>query len=105
LWLKGTIPELRDWLAARCDKRTDVEKAVWEKLKADSRPLGQYSTAERSIADKMHKKMLEMNDCESEALDKLSGSAWLQVFDPTCTAIAPEARSLAEGRTLCPRKN
>ena len=103
--LEGTIPELRDWLAARCDNRTDVEKAVWEKLKADPRPIGQYSTAERSIADKMQKKMLEMYSCESEALNELSGSAWLQVFDPTCTTIAPEARSLAEGRTLCAREN
>jgi hypothetical protein len=103
--LEGTIPELNDWLAARCDKRTDVEKAVWEKLKADPRPLGQYSTAERSIADKMQKKMSQMHDCESDVLNKLSGSAWLQVFDPTCTAIAPEARTIAEGRTLCPRKN
>src|SRR5262249_24151623 len=31
--LEGTLPELRDWLAARCDKRTDVEKEVWEKIK------------------------------------------------------------------------
>jgi hypothetical protein len=103
--LEGTIPELRDWLAARCDKRTDVEKAVWEKLEADPRPTGQYSTPERSIADKMNKKMLEMYHCESEALNKLSGGAWLQMFDPTCTVSAPEARSLAEAGTLCPRKN
>src|SRR5262249_17527218 len=33
--LEGTVPELRDWLAARCDKRTDVEKAVWEKSRID----------------------------------------------------------------------
>ncbi|MHC2250001.1 COG3904 family protein [Bradyrhizobium elkanii] len=103
--LEGTIPELRDWLAAQCDKRTDVEKAVWEKLMADTRPIGQHSTAERSIFDKMIKEMSVMHNCESKALDKLSGSAWLQMFDPTCTAIAPEARALAENRTLCTRKN
>jgi len=103
--LEGTILELKDWLAARCDKRTDVEKAVSEKLNADPRPLGQYSAAERSIADKMHKKMVEMHSCETDALDKLSGGAWLQSFDPTCSTIAPEARSLAEHRSLCPRKN
>jgi hypothetical protein len=53
----------------------------------------------------MSKKMSEMHGCESDALDKLSGSAWLQVFDPTCAAMVPEARSLAEDRGLCPRKN
>jgi hypothetical protein len=26
--LEGVIPGLKDWLAARCDKRTDIEKAV-----------------------------------------------------------------------------
>jgi hypothetical protein len=103
--LEGTIPELRDWLAARCDKRTDVEKAVWEKIEKDPRPMGQYSTAERSIFDKMEKKVLEMDSCEREALYKLSGSAWLQVFDPTCAAMVPEARSLAEEHDFCPRKN
>lgn len=102
--LEGTIPELRDWLAAQCDKRTDVERAVWHKFKADARPIGEYSTAERSIVDKMQNKMLEMLHCESEALHKLSGSSWLQVFDPTCTAIAPEARSLAEKQSFCLRK-
>jgi hypothetical protein len=99
--LEGTIPELNDWLAAQCDKRTDVEKAVWEKLMADSRPTGQYSPAERSIADKMQKKMSAMHFCEFDALAKLSGSAWLQMFDPTCTAIAPEARSQEGVSTLC----
>ena len=103
--LDGTIPELRDWLAARCDKRTDVEKAVWEKITADPRPIGQLSTAERSIFDKMLKKMSVMHNCENETLDKLSGSAWLQVFDPTCAAIVPEAWSLLEERNFCPRKN
>jgi hypothetical protein len=103
--LEGTIPELKDWLATRCDRRTNMEKAAWEKLRADPRPVGQYSTAEQSVADKMLKKMSEMHSCERDALDKLSGSAWLQVFDPTCAAIAPEARSLAEDRSLCPRGN
>jgi hypothetical protein len=103
--LGGTIPQLKDWLAARCDKRTDVEKAVWEKVEADPRPLGQYSTAERVIFDKMQKKMSEIYHCKIEALHKLSGSAWLQVFDPTCEGMVPEARSLAEERAFCPRKN
>jgi len=103
--LDCTIPELRDWLAARCDKRTDVEKAVWEKITADPRPIGQLSMAERSIFDKMLKNMSVMHNCENENLDKLSGSAWLQVFDPTCAAIVPEARSVLEERNFCPKKN
>lgn len=101
--LEGTIPELRDWLAARCDKRTDLEKAIWEKLK--TRLVGSGSAAEQSIMDKTGKKMLEMHRCEDDALDKLSGRAWVRMFDPTCAAMAPEARSLAEDHGLCSPEN
>jgi len=92
--LEGVIPALRDWLAARCDKRTDVEKAMWEKIATDRRPMGQYSAAERSIVDMMLKKMREVSDCDRVTLDKLSADSWLEMFDPTCTIIAPEARQV-----------
>jgi hypothetical protein len=62
--LEGVIPELKDWLAARCDKRTDVERAIWEKMMADPRLLKQQSAAERSIFDMMEKKMGKVRDCE-----------------------------------------
>jgi hypothetical protein len=53
--LEGVIPELKDWLAAKCDDRTDVEKALW-KMMADPRPMRQLSAADRSIFDMMEKK-------------------------------------------------
>jgi hypothetical protein len=97
--LEGTILELKDWLAARCDIRTDVERAVWEKIRADPRPVGLYSPSDKVIFEALKKKMLTLYNCESETLNELSGDAWLQMFDPTCTAIAPEARSsIAERR-------
>jgi hypothetical protein len=51
--LEGVMPELKDWLAARCDKRTDVEKVVWEKMKG--KPAGTGG----AIADMLSKKMDE----------------------------------------------
>jgi hypothetical protein len=33
--LEGIISELKDWVAAKCDTRTDVEKALWKKMMAD----------------------------------------------------------------------
>jgi|SRR6185437_15643941 len=89
----GIIPELKDWLTARCDKRTDVEKAVWEKFMSNPHPIGQYSPADRAIFDLLQKKSSTIHGCESDTLDGLSGDAWLQIFDPTCTIIAPEARA------------
>jgi hypothetical protein len=85
--LEGVIPELKDWLSARCDERTDVEKALWKKMMADPRPLGQQSVAERSLFDMMEKKMSRVRGCEDEALDELSADAWLQMFDPKCEII------------------
>ena len=75
--LEGVIPDLKDWLAARCDKRTDVEKAIWAKMMADPRLHGELSAAERSISDMMHRKMSEMDSCEFNTLNELAGSAWL----------------------------
>jgi hypothetical protein len=90
---EGVVPELKDWLAARCDKRTDVEKAIWTRMMADPRPLGRQSEAERSLFHMMYKKMVAVHDCETETLNELSADSWLQTFDPTCTAITLEARS------------
>ena len=64
--------------------------------------IGQYSTAERSIADMMEKKMSKMHSCESEALSKLSGSAWLQMFDPTRPL--RQRLGLVEGQLLPPKE-
>jgi hypothetical protein len=86
--LKGIIPELKDWMAARCDTRTDVEKALWKKMVADPRhPVPTEGTAERSLFDLMQKKMAEMYSCEDNNVDTLSAEAWLQMFDPKCEII------------------
>jgi len=60
---KGFIPELQDWIAAKCDTRTDVEKAAWENLK-DKSPA-RMTAAERLISDMLKKKMSELDDCSS----------------------------------------
>ncbi len=97
--LEGTIPELTDWLDAQCDKRTDVERAVWEKTKRLTRPS---SPVDQLIWDKILKKMTDVSRCKSQTLEKLAGSAWVAMFDPTCANIAFEARSLAVERGFCP---
>jgi hypothetical protein len=106
--LEGTIPELKDWLAARCDKRTNVEKAIWEKMMADPRPIGQQSAGERSIFDMMEKKMAELDGCKAETLNELSADAWLQMFDPKCTIIRQDivdwALAPTAARTFCDRQ-
>lgn len=75
---EGFIPELKDWMDARCDKRTDVEKAMWEELK-EKRPA-QMTLTEKSVSDLLLKKVVEQDKCQSEALSKLSLEAYLKMF-------------------------
>jgi hypothetical protein len=76
--LEGFIPELKDWMDAHCDKRTDVEKAIWEELKDKSK--AQMTLTEESVSDLLLKKVVEQDKCESEALSELSHQAHLKMF-------------------------
>jgi hypothetical protein len=106
--LEGIIPELKDWLAARCDTRTDVEKALWKKMMVDPRLIGQQSAAERSLFDMMEKKMQKIHWCEDNNVNTLSAEAWLQMFDPKCEIIRQDIEdwSLAppEAKAFCDRQ-
>ncbi len=54
---EGPIPELNDWISARCDTRTEAEKNLWRQMMADTRLLGQQSALEQSSFALMSKKM------------------------------------------------
>jgi hypothetical protein len=107
--LEGIIPELKDWIAARCDTRTDVEKALWKKMMAEPRPIGQLSAADRSLFDLLDKKMQAIYGCEEDNVDTLSAEAWLQMFDPKCEIIRQDIEdwsSLAppQAKAFCDRQ-
>ena len=46
----GFIPELRDWVDARCDNRSQAERTVWDK------PYNERTPAERAIIGKILEK-------------------------------------------------
>jgi hypothetical protein len=106
--LEGIIPELKDWLAARCDKRTDVEKAIWEKMMADPRPIGRQSATDRSLFDLMERKMQRIHACEEDSVNTLSAEAWLQMFDPKCEIIRQDIEDWSsaptEAQAFCDRQ-
>jgi hypothetical protein len=90
--LEGIVPELKDWVDARCDKRTDVEKAAWAALK--NKTPAQMTGAERSISDMLVEKMSEMNKCSSRAISGLSHEAFSKMFwEPKKDALCGEYRS------------
>jgi hypothetical protein len=106
--LEGIIPELKDWVAARCDKRTDVEKALWKNMMADLRHVPKQSTPERSLFDLMQQKMSELHACEDDAVGTLSAEAWLEMFDPKCEIIRQDIEDWSgaptEARAFCDRQ-
>lgn len=75
---QGFIPELSDWMSARCDKLTDVEKALWEahkdKIPADETP------EEKKIMQMLMEKISAKDQCEDDALAELSTKARRQIF-------------------------
>ena len=67
----GFIPDLRDWVNARCDNRTDVEGKNWDD-KAHAEP----TTAERSMSDMSKKKNEVQLNCERKLQDELALRAY-----------------------------
>ena len=77
---KGTMTELKDWFDALCDKRTGVEKVLWESIK--DKGLTQMTAAEKSIGDMLLPKMVAKGQCEEGQREKLRKEAWSQMFQP-----------------------
>jgi hypothetical protein len=72
----GVIPGLKDWLDARCDKRTDVDKRVIDALDAKSM-RGELTEDEQKMYIALMQKFLEPQaDCEGRWKDKLREDAW-----------------------------
>jgi hypothetical protein len=93
--LEGFIPELKDWIDARCDTRTDVEKAAWRAL--EHKITAQMTTAEKSISERLQKKMLDLDNCSSKELGELNHQARLRMFwqprkEALCADYHPDSR-------------
>jgi len=76
--LEGFIPELKDWIDARCDKRTAVEKVVSEELK--DKPRTHLSATEKKVMELLDEEEFERLVCEDKAREELSREAKLKMF-------------------------
>ena len=70
----GNMVELRDWLDARCDKRTDVEKRLARLL--DTKRYADLSTDEKEMKVALARKLVEQVHCENALKDKMREDAW-----------------------------
>jgi hypothetical protein len=72
----GFIPELKGWVNAKCDKRSEIEKRVDDALE-EKRNRGQRLTPEEeSIRLMLGKKMEARVYCEGDAGDDMREKAW-----------------------------
>jgi hypothetical protein len=72
----GVIPELQDWLDAKCDERTDVDKRIMDALEAKFM-RGELTADEEKMRSALGKKFLEpLVYCEEKWKDRLREDAW-----------------------------
>jgi len=78
---EGFIPELADWVAARCDKLTKDEKASWEIMKDKNDAESQEVGISREAGIDILKKLEEQDKCEREEQKILAAQALFKAFD------------------------
>ncbi len=84
---KGFIPELFDWVAVRCEKLTESEKALWEIMK--DRPGGTLTDSDQIIVKKILFKLVEQRQCENEVQGQLFIEALLKAREGRISPIQP----------------
>jgi hypothetical protein len=70
----GFVSSLRDWIDAKCDDRTDIEKVAWENIK--NKHHNEMTQTEKSLSDMLRKKMRAQWPCEEKVTFELRRDAW-----------------------------
>jgi hypothetical protein len=76
--LRGFIPELRDWMNAKCDKTTPAERVARENLK--NKPAEKWTSDEEQVSKALVKRDLEMFRCWSDVQIEMRREGWRNVF-------------------------
>jgi len=72
----GIIPELKDWMNARCDKRTETDRRLQELLE-EKFERGQLTAADEEMRNQLFKKFDEPQiKCEFSVKAKMREDAW-----------------------------
>jgi hypothetical protein len=78
--LAGFIPELKDWVDARCDSRTDIEKHLSQTLEANVKREKMLSPEDKILWDKLADKDNERRQCEDKVRIDLNKQGFQEVF-------------------------
>jgi len=79
--LRGFIPELKNWVGAKCDPHTSGEKIIFDVSKTRSAPLeyARISEKEKAVSESAERSS-EIVKCWMQANTELSIEAWNKVF-------------------------
>jgi hypothetical protein len=79
--LRGFIPELQDWVGAKCDTHTSGETIISDVMKTRSTPLNntRISEDEKEVSVSA-KRSSEIVKCWMQAKTELPTEAWRRVF-------------------------
>jgi hypothetical protein len=78
---EGYIPELRDWLEAKCNKLTDVEKVVDKGIQVKIDRKEKLTQEDERMKEMLWEKHIQQDECQAEALSNLRKDAWKQFHD------------------------
>jgi hypothetical protein len=72
----GIVPELQEWLNARCDKRTEVEKRLDDMLDTKIRRGEKFNPDEEIMRRALVEKFQVQLKCEGSLINQVRGDAW-----------------------------
>ena len=75
---EGYIPELRDWLEAKCNSLTDIEKSVEKVIEGKKRHREVLTESEERMNRMLSEKHIQQGECHAKVLSKLREDAWRQ---------------------------
>ena len=78
---EGYISDLRDWLDAKCNNLSDIEKVVSSRIELKKRRKERLTEDEERMNRMLTEKNLQEGECLARVLPKLREDAWKQFHD------------------------
>jgi hypothetical protein len=75
---EGYIPEIQDWLEAKCNNLTDIDKVASKGIEEKRRHREKLSEDEQRAERMLSEKSTQRGDCRFQSLLKLREEAWKQ---------------------------
>jgi hypothetical protein len=79
---EGIVPELKDWMSAQCDTRTEIERRLDDVFDAKINNGEKWGPEEEVIRRALAQKDVDQWKCENSLKEKMRESAWKSYRSP-----------------------